>query len=114
VRVLIGIVLGVHFFSDFVLQSDWMAKNKSKSNKALLIHTSVYCLPFFLFGWKYALVNMVLHTAIDYVTSRITSKLYAQGKVHEFFVVIGFDQYLHAVCLISTIGLMSDMWIYRP
>ena len=105
---IIIVILGLHFISDFILQSDWIAKNKSKSNKALLIHTSVYSLPFLaVFGWKYALVNMTLHTAIDFVTSRISSKLYAKGKIHEFFVVIGFDQYLHAICLISTIGMIK-------
>lgn len=107
-RYLIIAILGVHFLSDFVLQSDWMAKNKSKNNKALLLHTSVYMLPFLaIFGWKYALVNMALHTVIDYITSRVNSYLYTKGKIHEFFIGIGFDQLLHAVCLILTMGLIK-------
>lgn len=97
------LVLFLHWIGDFVLQSDWMAKNKSKSNKVLLIHTSVYCLPLLWFGWKFALINMALHTVTDFFTSRATSKLYASGKIHWFFVVIGFDQFIHTTCLILTL-----------
>lgn len=107
-RLLIFLLLSVHFLSDFILQSDWMAKNKSKSNEALLAHTTMYCLPFWaIFGWKYALVNMALHTVIDYGTSRVNSYLWSKGKVHEFFVGVGFDQLLHAGCLIGTMGLIN-------
>lgn len=37
-------IMTIHFIADFILQSDWMAKNKSKSNKALLAHVSIYTL----------------------------------------------------------------------
>lgn len=101
------LVLGLHFVADFVLQTDWMASNKSKSNKALLFHTAVYSIPFLLcLGWKYAAINMVLHTVIDYVSSRASSHYWQQGKTHEFFVVVGLDQYLHAVCLILTLRIL--------
>ena len=94
------LILGLHFVSDFILQSDWMAQNKSKSNKALGIHVFVYHLPFYFFGWKFAVSNMVMHTCVDYVTSRASLRLWQQKKVHWFFVVIGFDQYIHSACLI--------------
>lgn len=96
------LILGIHFISDFILQTDWMAQNKSKSNKALAVHVFVYHLPFYFFGWKFALTNMALHASVDFVTSRITSRLWQQKKVHWFFVVIGLDQYIHSVCLILT------------
>jgi hypothetical protein len=97
-------ILFLHWIGDFILQSDWMAKNKSKSNKALLIHTSVYCLPLFIFGWKFALINMILHTITDYFSSRVSSKLYAKNEIHWFFVVVGLDQFIHTACLILTLG----------
>lgn len=99
---IILLLIWLHFVSDFVLQSDYVAKNKSKSNLVLLQHVLIYGLPFYLISVKFALVNMALHFVVDWVTSRITSKLWAEGKVHWFFVTIGFDQALHMTCLILT------------
>lgn len=94
--------LGLHFIGDFILQSDWMAKNKSSSNKVLLIHTSVYCLPLMIYSVRWAIINMVLHTITDYFTSRATKRLYGVSN-HWFFVVIGLDQFIHTACLIITL-----------
>lgn len=114
-------LLTIHFVADFLLQTDWMALNKSKSNKALLTHTGVYALCFVPFGLQLALITLVLHTLTDYVTSRMTSRLWffdgdasygidangwvkqrPNGKRHWFFVMIGLDQLLHAWQLILT------------
>lgn len=96
------ILIWVHFLADFVLQTDQMAKNKSKSNKWLGIHVVLYSLPFSVFGLTFALVNSVAHFITDYITSRITSKLWSKQQVHWFFVVIGFDQAVHVTTLILT------------
>lgn len=37
-----------HFIGDFLLQSDWMARNKKSSYWVCTIHVSVYIFPFFL------------------------------------------------------------------
>ena len=107
---LVCLLLLLHTIGDFVFQTDKMATGKSSSNKILLTHTSVYSLVFLglgflpVFSWYQAiafmLINFVAHTATDYVTSRITKKLWAKGDVHNFFVVIGFDQLLHTIVLI--------------
>lgn len=122
-------ILFIHWVADFVLQTDEQAKNKSKSWKALLSHTFNYSLMWYSIlvifsvwgnhfggpkpqdlGWSpwmalFPIVTFVCHTATDYFTSRLNSKLYAKGDVHNFFVSIGFDQWLHAAQLLLTYQL---------
>ena len=109
------IIIFIHWIADFVLQTDWQAQNKSKNNFALLSHTSNYSLVWLLpmclvFGvmkegattewivWTtlyFSMITLVAHTITDYFTSRLNSKLWSEGKVHYFFVSVGFDQVLH-------------------
>lgn len=109
------IIIFIHWVADFVLQTDWQAQNKSKNNYALLSHTSNYSLVWLLpmclvFGkmkegattewivWTtlyFSMITLVAHTITDYFTSRLNSKLWSAGKVHYFFVSVGFDQVLH-------------------
>lgn len=96
------IILFIHFVADFIAQTNYMAQNKSSSNKALLLHILVYTTIMSLVGIKFALINGAIHFVVDYITSRITKKLWAKQDVHNFFVVIGFDQFLHAATLILT------------
>ena len=100
------IIIFIHWISDFVLQTDWQAQNKSKNNFALLTHTSNYsmvwllpmCLVFGKIFWSsiyFGVITFITHTITDYFTSRLNSKLWSAGKVHYFFVSVGFDQVLH-------------------
>lgn len=110
-------LLVVHLFADFVCQSHWMASNKSKRNDALALHVGVYSaillmasgVLFASFGiWRVAefvALNGLLHFATDYVTSRISSKLWGEGRWHDFFVVIGIDQLIHQVTLAVTMAV---------
>lgn len=121
------IVLGIlfsHWVSDFVLQSDRMARDKSKDMDALLSHVAVYYISmsvltgsmfWYLYGaddslWGYIvlwwMVNGALHIGVDFLTSRINSKLWAKGNMHNFFVSIGFDQFVHYACLFGTASWM--------
>ena len=103
----------LHWISDFVLQTDWMAQNKSSSGIALIVHIFVYSLAFAaLFGWFYALVNGILHLIIDFFTSRRTKRLWKEKKVHDFFVTIGLDQALHMACLITTANYLNVPGVY--
>jgi hypothetical protein len=102
---LVYAVLITHFIADFILQSHWMASNKSKSWVPLLAHIGVYTACMVWVGWQFALVNGVMHLVVDFFTSRATAKLWAKKDVHNFFVVIGLDQLIHSVCLLSTLSL---------
>jgi len=122
--IIFSVTLWSHFIADFVCQSDWMAKNKSSSYKALLAHVVVYTViiglgisSFFYFAdvmsidytlvVYWTLLNGALHGVVDFFTSRLTSRLWAKGDTHNFFVVIGFDQLLHSITLIGTF-----IWIF--
>lgn len=109
------LIIWCHWVADFILQSDYIAKNKSKSNVVLLKHVCIYSIPFMVFLLVFPLapvwiiLNAILHFMVDWCTSRITSKLWAEQKVHNFFVTIGFDQALHMTCLVVTYQYMSSL-----
>lgn len=100
-------LIWIHFVADFMFQTDKIAIAKSSSNRALALHVGIYTLPFFYFGWLFALVNCVLHFATDWCTSRATTYLWKKGDRHNFFVVIGLDQAIHMTCLLVTYWFLS-------
>jgi hypothetical protein len=101
IQVLLALIW-MHFVADFILQSDWMAVNKSKRTAPLLAHVSVYSAPLLVFGWQFAMVNGAAHLITDWVSARATSRLWAAGERHWFFVVIGLDQAVHMSTLVLT------------
>ena len=124
-------VIFAHWVADFVLQTDWQAQNKSKNNLALLKHTSIYSLTmsiglssilvinyglneselyvgtFITIGY-FGLITFVAHTITDYFTSRINSRLWGRKEVHNFFVSVGFDQFLHYAQLFITLQYLFN------
>lgn len=97
------VLIVMHFVCDFVLQTDYMALNKSKSFKVLALHVIVYSIPFcIVFSPLFGVVNGVLHFVTDAISSRATSYLWKKEKRHWFFVVIGADQMVHMLCLVTT------------
>jgi len=115
-------ILTTHFVADFIMQTDEMAKGKSTSIKWLTLHILSYfkglvwsALFYFMVvgyffsmvipAWSligYCLLNAALHWLTDYYTSKQTAKLWAEQRVHDFFVMIGLDQLIHSTCLIVT------------
>ena len=109
-----GIII-IHWIADFVLQTDKQAKGKSKEWKPLLSHTFTYSMIWVIIGCilylfnltninfaLFGLITFAAHTVTDYFTSRLNSKLWAKGDVHNFFVSVGFDQVLHYIQLFLT------------
>lgn len=105
------ILMFAHWVGDFICQTNWMAANKSKEWKPLLVHVSIYSLvlsiaAFYIADWRlvplFLAVNFGLHLGIDYITSRISSYFNKKKDMHKFFITIGFDQYLHFLSLALT------------
>lgn len=131
-------IILIHWFADFVLQTDKQAKGKSKNWSDLLSHTFAYSLVWLFIGgciylqkfkpynaqsnlelnvyWSYyiprglffVLITFIAHTITDYFTSRLNSKLWAKGDTHNFFISVGFDQVLHYIQLFTTYYLLKN------
>jgi hypothetical protein len=107
-------LLAIHWLADFVLQSQWMSVNKSKRLDALASHVATYTATLLVgsalvFGVHeivslalFVGANGILHFFTDFVTSRITSRLWQQQREHLFFVAVGFDQLIHQITLVAT------------
>lgn len=120
-KIVLAIIL-IHWLADFVLQTDKQAKGKSKNWTDLLSHTGIYSLIWLIpsliiffnqseigiiKALSFILITFVCHTITDYFTSRLNSKLWSEGKVHNFFVSVGFDQVLHYVQLLLTYYILT-------
>lgn len=103
--ILIGILF-THFVGDFILQSRWMAENKSSQIKPLLVHSCIYALCFLWLGPVFAIISLVAHFGTDFVTSRVAKTLWPWNR-YGFFCVIGFDQMLHYGQLFLTYHLLG-------
>ena len=106
------LLVWAHFVGDFILQSDYLALNKSKNNLVLLWHVSLYMTPFLALTlllpitWAWLFLNWTLHLCTDYVSSRITRRFSQMGKEHWFFTTIGADQAIHLTCLTLTYSIL--------
>lgn len=85
-----------HLVGDYVLQSDFIAKTKGQNWYHLLVHCSLYVLPFYIcFGLTLKLAYLfVVHVIVDSLKARY-------GKINYIN-----DQALHYMaCLIYMIGV---------
>jgi hypothetical protein len=126
-------VILLHFLADWPLQSSWMAVNKSKHWDPLTLHVLVYTLVFCFagFNWAFLAVTFGAHWLTDFLTSRMTSKLWFidllepleskalayptfefarvyPRKRYWFFVTIGFDQLIHYTTLALTLKYLGS------
>ena len=119
-------IMFAHWVADFVTQPHEVAVNKWNSLPHLVAHVGMYgfvlwfmmLLPFALvfpsmYSMYYsdrtfanvsilALCNCIAHGIIDFPESRLTHSLYAKQDYHNFFVVMGFCQFLHISILFVT------------
>ena len=105
-------ILFIHWLADFIFQSHEMSLKKSKSVKWLSYHVLVYSvvttLCWFVFSPEVVTIGYIFcwtfmsHWITDFFTSKWTSYLWKKESVHNFFVVIGIDQFIHATTLLLT------------
>jgi len=66
IAVKLYVSLLLHLIGDYILQTEYMAQNKTKYNRVALIHAIVYSLPFLVVcPSKYWLIIVVSHYFID-------------------------------------------------
>ena len=117
------LIFAFHWVSDFLCQTHEMSLKKSKSILWLSFHVLVYsavttlCWSLFfgntmenpmttiplIFG-----ITFITHGVTDYFTSKWTSRLWEEKAVHNFFVVIGLDQLIHATTLLITYNYLIE------
>ena len=102
-------ILLAHWVGDFLFQSTNMAVKKYNSLKWLFLHIITYTAVMLvtgqiLFSWQvglgYAIFNGLLHLITDFFTSKLSAKY--QDRPRIFYPILGFDQFIHMVCLYWT------------
>ncbi|MAU26707.1 MAG: hypothetical protein CMH48_14655 [Muricauda sp.] len=100
------VLLLAHWVGDYLLQTNNMALKKHHSLKWLSLHILVYTAVLLVFcnlvfSWQialgYAVINGLLHFITDFFTSKLAAKYH--GKRRIFYSILGFDQFVHMVCL---------------
>lgn len=114
-------ILLAHWIADFIMQTNEQATGKSINNYLLTQHVGSYTAymcasigALQLMTGTFDLLNLAIFSVItfschwitDYFTSRLNTKLWKKGDTHNFFVSIGFDQWLHTVQLLLTYKLL--------
>ncbi len=114
-------LLFVHVIADFVLQRHEISINKHNNLIYLCTHAFEYAM-ILLIGasllvliqprhfvdimisrlYVFVAVNAITHLMIDFCTSKLCHMFYAKQDLHNHYVVIGFDQFLHQSIIIIT------------
>lgn len=117
------VILFIHFAADFALQTHEQANGKGEGskfwNKWLFYHVGVYTLIWGIAFWflpikpetynfgvwiAFMLLIGVPHYITDWITSRVGKPFWKAGDFHNGFVVVGFDQIVHYLCLIYVLN----------
>lgn len=97
------VILFAHMFSDYFLQTDYLAGNKGKDNYILLAHCILYGLGigmiFGIFGIRLTAIDLALisaiHYPVDYLKARgVTPKLIGDKNA------LILDQVIHYITLL--------------
>ena len=121
------VILFGHWLSDFVLQKNKKStrkKIKYKNVKHILPHTLLYttiltigvnllCITediycnYKLSVFYFFTITYITHFITDLVVTKINSKFLKKNQRHNYIVMIGFDQFIHATTLILIYNLIQ-------
>jgi len=115
------ILLLGHWVFDFVFQTREQAENKHHSFAALGSHVTFYSVGmtfvFFMvsnftsYEWQGALLFYLFiwisHIVTDFITSRMSHDAYKAGNMKAFWNVIGADQCLHILQIITILEITT-------
>lgn len=120
---LIVAILFIHWIGDFVLQLPGWAETKWYNRSSLIKHAVTY--GFILFGGVFCITctsslnlntfiecilfsacNAFIHYAVDRKTSIYCHNLFSEKRIHDFFVIIGLDQFIHTSLLLISYPLI--------
>lgn len=93
----------VHIFGDYVMQSDWMALNKSKKTFPCLVHVLIYTACFLILttSWKALLVIGLTHFLLDRFHTPMKRFIWLRGHLNP-----KFDYPVYGKC--NTTGYYDD------
>jgi hypothetical protein len=105
-----------HFVADFLLQTNWIARGKERREgwfAPLAVHVLCHAILTLLLTlaiaprlWWLALIDLVVHAAIDRLKSLISMESGWKTDQAQFWWVIGFDQYLHQATNIALVAAL--------
>jgi len=83
-----------HLFGDYILQSDWMAMNKSKRSWPCLVHVILYTSIFLLLttSWKALLVIGITHYIIDRYPTIVKRLIWYKNHLGPWFKFVPYDK----------------------
>ena len=115
VLILVFLLFTKHFIIDFLLQTRYQYSNKGiYGHPGGILHAYLHGLgTYFCFVWinplvlYLAIIDMIIHYHIDWAKTNLNSKFNWGPTTHDqFWWLLGFDQYLHAITYIVLIGLV--------
>jgi uncharacterized protein DUF3307 len=83
-----------HLIGDYILQSDWMAMNKSKRTWPCLVHVLLYtsCFLFLTTSWKALLVIGGVHFILDRWPVIIRRLIWLKNHINPNFKYVPFEK----------------------
>jgi hypothetical protein len=108
-----------HFVADFLLQTNWIAHGKERTQgwlPPLAVHVLCHaCLTLCIVLavaprlWWIAPIELVVHAAIDRSKTLVVAQIRCDAKKAQFWWLIGFDQFLHQA---TNIALAAAFFIF--